>query len=69
MNISKDDVIFATGVFLKPIECIINNEKQWRWIAVNFEDDSFLKGISIDVFEYSDTFNGLFEEDDINSTT
>jgi len=35
--------IFSTGVHLQTVKCIINGIKQWRWVAVGFEDDSFLK--------------------------
>lgn len=55
-----NDTIFATGVFLKPVKCVINDIEQWRWIAVSFEDDSYFDGNLIEVYEYSDTFEGLF---------
>ena len=43
-NNLKTKEIFSTGVFLESAECIISGKKQWRWIAVNFEDESFLNG-------------------------
>ena len=46
--------IFSTGVFLETVECIINGQKQWRWVATRFEDDSFLNGSVIFPMEYAD---------------
>ncbi len=60
IKITEKDKIFSTGVNLKPIECIINGEKQWRWVAVGFEDDTFFNGEIIDVYDYADNFEGLF---------
>ena len=57
--ISDADKIFATGVFLQPIECVLNGKKQWRWVAVGFEDDSYYNGKSIDIYDYADTLEGL----------
>lgn len=51
--------IFATGVFLQPFEVEINGRKQWRWIVVGFEDDSYYDGELIDVYDYADSFEGL----------
>lgn len=47
ISISSKDTIFATGVFLQPLKCVVNNSEQWRWVAVNFEDDSFFDGEAI----------------------
>lgn len=58
-EISSNDKIFATGVFLKPVKCEINGISQWRWIAVGFEDDSFLDGEIIDPTEYAENINSL----------
>lgn len=63
--ISSNDTIFATGVFLQPVKCTINGIEQWRWVAVNFEDDSFFDGKIINPIEYADDINNLvadFEE-------
>ena len=60
MKITEEDKIFSTGVHLKPIECIINGEKQWRWVAVGFEDETFFEGEIIDVYDFADSFEGLF---------
>ena len=46
--------IFSKGVYLQPVECVINNQKQWRWVAVGFEDDSFMNGETINPIEYAD---------------
>jgi len=53
------DKIFSTGVHLKPIECVINGKKQWRWIVVGFEDETFFEGEIIDVYDFADSFEGL----------
>jgi len=50
--VSERDKIFATGVFLQPVNCIINGKAQWRWVAVGFEDDSFFDGEIINPVEY-----------------
>jgi|AntAceMinimDraft_9_1070365.scaffolds.fasta_scaffold04448_5 hypothetical protein len=58
-NISKDTVIFSTGVYLKPQKVEKNGKSQWRWIAIGFEDSSFSNGKGIDVYDYSDEVQGL----------
>lgn len=58
---SETDTIFATGVFLRPVECIINGIKSWRWVAVGFEDDSYYDGEVISIYDYADSFEGLFD--------
>ena len=45
--------IFSTGVFLESVECIIDGRKQWRWVAVNFEDESFINGKEVNPVEYA----------------
>jgi len=57
--ISDTDKIFATGVFLQPVNCIINGKQQWRWVAISFEDDSYYNGERIDIYDYADTLEGL----------
>ncbi len=66
IKIKETDYIFSTGVFLKPQKCIINGIEQWRWIAIGFEDDSYLYGEYIDVYDYANTLEGLVipEEDE-----
>ena len=49
MKIKNQSTIFSTGVFLESVECVINGKKQCRWVAVNFEDDSFLNGKIINI--------------------
>lgn len=51
--------IFATGVNLQAFEVEINGKKQWRWVAIGFEDDSYCKGEIIDVNDYANDFEGL----------
>lgn len=60
--ISDTDKIFATGVFLQPVNCVINGKQQWRWVAVGFEDDSYYGGELIDVYDYADTIENLVAE-------
>lgn len=57
--ISETDKIFATGVFLQPVKCKINGLEQWRWVAVDFEDDSFLDGKNINPSEFADKIEDL----------
>lgn len=57
--ISETDKIFATGVFLQPVKCTINGLEQWRWVAVDFEDDSFLDGKNINPSEFADKIEDL----------
>lgn len=45
--------IFATGVHLQAIEAEINGTKQWRWVAVGFEDDSYFEGNTIEINDYA----------------
>lgn len=46
--------IFSTGVHLQAIKCRINNQSQWRWVAVNFEDESYMNGGAINPVEYAE---------------
>ena len=46
--------IFSTGVHLQAVRCAINGKEQWRWVAVGFEDDSYLDGKVINPTEYAD---------------
>jgi hypothetical protein len=57
---SESDKIFATGVFLQAVKCTINGIESWRWVGVGFEDDTYYDGEVIDVYDYADTFEGLF---------
>lgn len=47
-------IIFSTGVHLQSVECVIDGKKQWRWVAVGFEDESFLDGKAINPLEYAE---------------
>lgn len=64
LQIYPEDKIFATGVFLQAIEVEINGMKQWRWIAVGFEDDTYFDGKTIDVYDYANSFDGLIEHNE-----
>jgi len=61
MKIKNQTTIFSTGVFLESIECTIDGQKQWRWIATSFEDETFLNGKSINSIEYADKKEKLVE--------
>jgi len=51
MKTKSQTTIFSTGVHLQSVECVINRKKQWRWIAVGFEDESLtLFGFGADSF-------------------
>lgn len=45
---------FSTGAHLQAVECIINGAKQWRRVAVGFEDESFLDEETVNPVEYAD---------------
>lgn len=61
MKIKNQTTIFSTGVFLESAECVIDGKKQWRWVAVNFEDESFLNGKAINPIEYANNEEKLAE--------
>jgi hypothetical protein len=63
INLSDIDKIFATGIFLQPVKCTINNVEQLRWVAVGFEDDSFYDGEIINPNEYAENVNDLIIAD------
>jgi hypothetical protein len=52
--------VYATGVFLQAVEVLIDGKKQWRWIAVGFEDDTYFDGKTIELYDYANSFEGLF---------
>ncbi len=56
----KDNVIWADNVELQAVEVEINGQKQWRWVATNFEGDIYQNGKQIDIFTHADTFEKLF---------
>lgn len=60
--VSDTDRIFATGVFLQPVKCLMNGIEQWRWVAVDFEDDSFFDGKIINPIEYADDLEDLVSD-------
>lgn len=59
---NNQKTIFSTGVFLESVECVIDGQKQWRWIAVGFEDDSFMNGKEINPIEYAKKQDYLVEK-------
>lgn len=54
--------IFSTGVHLEAVECAINGVKQWRWVATNFEDETFLSGEEVNPIEYAKKRQNLIEK-------
>lgn len=58
---TKNQTIFSTGVHLQTVKCVVNGKKQWRWVAVGFEDDSFLNGKAINPIEYVDKQTDLLK--------
>jgi hypothetical protein len=57
--LTENSKIFATGVFLQPVQCVINGKEQFRWVAVSFEDDSYFDGQVVDPTEYADTLQQM----------
>jgi len=53
MTTHNKPIIFSTGVHLQALECKIYGKKQWRWVAIGFEDESFLNGKAINPIEYA----------------
>ena len=53
MKTKNQMTIFSTGVHLQSVECVINRKKQWRWVAIGFEDESFMNGEAINPIEYA----------------
>lgn len=62
LNITPSSKIFTTGAHLQAIEIEINGKKQWRWVVVGFEDDTYFEGEVIDVYDYANSFEGLIKE-------
>ena len=62
---NKKTIIFATGVFLQPVQ-ITDSEgnTSWRWVATHFEDDSFLNGKTCNPIAQSETIEGLLIVDE-----
>lgn len=58
--ILPNDQVYATGVFLQAVELVIEGKKQWRWIAVGFEDDAYFDGKTIELYDYAESFESLF---------
>lgn len=55
----KKLTIYSTGTYLQSIKCNINGRKQYRWVAIGFEDESFLNGHAINPNTYSDNGNNM----------
>ncbi len=64
IEIEPNSKIFSNGVFLQAFEVEIDGIKQWRWIAVGFEDDSYFDGQIIDIYDYANSFEGLIAEEE-----
>ena len=61
-KITPNSKVFATGVHLQAVEVEINGKKQWRWVAVGFEDETYYDGETIDIYDYADSFEGLLNK-------
>ena len=53
--------IFSTSVHLQVVQCTINGITQHRWVATDFEDESYLNAKSVLSLEYSDNINDILE--------
>jgi hypothetical protein len=42
---------------------MINGIEQWRWVAIGFEDDSFLDGEIVNPNEYAESIKDLIISD------
>lgn len=62
MNRKNQTIIFSTGIHLQSVECVIDGYKQWRWVAVGFEDESFLNGKAINPIEYANRQKDLIKK-------
>lgn len=62
MKTKSQVIIFSTGVHLQSVECVIDRKKQWRWVAVGFEDENFLNGKAINPVEYAEKQKNLVEK-------
>lgn len=63
-SVQPNDKVFATGVFLQAFEVEINGVKQWRWLAVGFEDDTYFEDKTIDLYDYANSFEGLIKNEE-----
>jgi|GEM_PF-980293 len=61
IKITPRDKIYASGVYLQAIEVVIDDTKQWRWVSVGFNDDTYFDGETIDVYDYANSFQGLIK--------
>lgn len=61
MTKSREIKIVGNEVVLIPQEIDINGKKQWRWIVEEFGGETFKNGESINVIEYSESYEHLFK--------
>lgn len=61
IKITPRDKIYASGVYLQAIEVVIDDTKQWRWVSVGFNDDTYFDEETIDVYDYANSFQGLIK--------
>ncbi|MBT4483412.1 MAG: hypothetical protein HOC71_07015 [Candidatus Latescibacteria bacterium] len=56
----KEELIFTTGAFLKPIKVAkASGEETWTWQVVEFVDDSYKNGHLFNPKEFADNINNL----------
>jgi hypothetical protein len=61
IQFTPQDKIFTTGSYLQAFEVEINGIKQWRWILVGQEGNTYFNGESINVYDYADSFVNLIQ--------
>ncbi|KAF0151003.1 MAG: hypothetical protein FD143_2339 [Ignavibacteria bacterium] len=59
IKLGDKDILFTIGAFIKPMKVVSNNVEQWRWVVTSLEDQTFLDGNEIEVFDYADKLEDL----------
>jgi hypothetical protein len=55
-------MLFSNGCYIEPVLCEINGEeKKWRFIVTNFEDQVFFNGEDLLLKECADTIEELID--------
>lgn len=62
-NIDRHPTIYTTGAHLRPTKITYpNGREEWRWIVVEFEDDSFEDGDVFNPPESASTLKKLLKD-------
>lgn len=56
----NEPVIYSKGVFLRPLEVLINGGTHYIWVADSFDDDTFFEGKNISPNVISKNISELF---------